>query len=218
MTRRDLVLHTPLALLLLSSCARLNYEALRPMLNSERIFHLFGSYGIEVLERDARVRVSNLYSLEGSHKVCRTFAVVFFPPAVDPHIAAEHREILAGGSIGAVFKRAGFRVEKRHRYFGELPRDRHRGRLHQLMGQAAYSALAIHIYDMVLHKNSAETTYATIAEVHHPAFLELHDLEGIYGAEVPQHARPDADARRILEQIDAELHESQAELDPAAGG
>ena len=47
----------------------------RELLNSERIAQRFGSYGIEVLESDGRVRVSNLYSNEQGGRICRTFAV-----------------------------------------------------------------------------------------------------------------------------------------------
>ncbi len=108
MTRRDLVLQTllqaPFALLILS-CARPSAVALRPLLNSERIERVFGSYGLEVLESDGQIRLSSLYSLEGRRRVCRTFAMVLFPAEIDPRIAAEQAEIAAGGSIGAVFKK-----------------------------------------------------------------------------------------------------------------
>ena len=40
----------------------------RELLNSERIAAAFGSYGVEVLEQDDTVRVSNLYSGEGEER------------------------------------------------------------------------------------------------------------------------------------------------------
>lgn len=207
MTRRDLVLHTllqtPIAIYSLS-CARPGPVVLRPMLNSERIEAVFGSYGLEVLESGPRQRVSNLYSLEDGRKVCRTFALVEFAPAIDPRIASEHLEVLAGGSIGAVYKRAGFEVEKRNLYFGELPPDPRRQRLRRLMGGAGGRTLALHVYAMVLHRDGVAIDYATIAEIYHPAFLDLDDLAGIYGSEVAARSRPE-DAAEILRLAEAAL-------------
>jgi len=75
----------------------------RQLLNSERIAARFGNYGIEVLAGDSRERVSNLYSEANGERTCRTFAVVRYPAAIDSAVAAEHDEIVRGGSIGAVF-------------------------------------------------------------------------------------------------------------------
>ena len=63
--------------------------ASRPLLNSERIAQEFGSYGVAVLESDDRVRVSNLYSLRGETKICRTYAVVYYPDATDAAVSVE---------------------------------------------------------------------------------------------------------------------------------
>lgn len=211
MTRRDLVLQSlinaPLALMFLS-CARPTANALRPLLNSERIELIFGNYGIDLLELNDRVRVSSLYSLDGGRKICRTFALVFFPPEVDPRIAAEQRAILSGGSIGAVFKEAGFTIEKENSYFGELPADPHRERLRKLMGEVGAGKLALHVYSMVLHRGGDSLAYATIAEVHHPAFLDREDLEAIYGVEVAKHRRPEPGLDAVLAKVAAELKEA----------
>ena len=205
MTRRDLVIHTllqaPIALFAVS-CARPSPAVLRPLLNSERIELVFGSYGLEILESDQRLRISNLYSRDGARPICRTFAVVLFPPAIDPRIAGEQLEILAGGSIGAVMKRAGFTVERRNLYFGELPPDRRRERLRRLMGGPGERTLAVHAYTMVLHRGDLAIEYATIAEVHHPAFLDLDDLAGIYGSEVAARSRPGAEVAALLELVE----------------
>lgn len=201
MTRRDLVLQTllqtPIALFSLS-CTRPGAAVLRPLLNSERIDLVFGSYGLEVLASSERLRVSSLYSQEGARRICRTFAVVEFPPAIDPRLAGEHLEILAGGSIGAVFKRAGFEVEKRDRYFGELAPDPRRQRLRRLMGGAGGRTLAVYVYTMVLHRDGVAIPYATIAEIYHPSFLDLDDLARIYGPAVAAHSRPDAEVAGLL--------------------
>ena len=202
MTRRDLFLQTPLALLVLS-CARPSAEVLRPLLNSERIELVFGNYGLEVLEGGPQLRISNLYSKEGEQRICRTFALTFFPPATPPLLAEEDRAIRAGGSIGAVFKKAGFTVEKRPRYFGELAADRGRRRLAGLMGESARKPLALYVYTMVLRRGGESFTYATLAEVYHPAFLDLGDLRAIYGSEVAAHSRPDPEVSDLLARVES---------------
>lgn len=226
MTRRDLLVQTPLTLLFFSACTRPSYNMLKPLLNSERIEAIFGSYGIEVLEHDAGLRVSSLYSLEGGHKICRTFAMVAYPATIDSRIAAEHREILAGGSIGAVFKKAGWKANKEHRYFGELPADPRRLRLFRLMGERGKEKLAVHVYRMHLERGEESLDYAMLVEVHHPAFLDLRDLRGIYPAEARTLTRRDAEIEKLLARVDAEMSETlsgdasedPASLLPAAGG
>ena len=154
----------------------------RELLNSERIEQRFGSYGIEVLESGAAYRVSNLYSLEGAQKICRTFAVVRYPETVAPEFALEHQRILAGGSIGAVFSAAGWRVEKRHLYFGTLTATR---RVAELMGIVAGTALATHVYVLDVVKDDHRFQYAAIVEIHHPDYLRAADLPAIYGPADP---------------------------------
>lgn len=150
----------------------------RELLNSERIEQRFGSYGVEVLESGPRLRVSNLYSLSGERRISRTFAVVRYPAEVDPRLAREHRLILDGGSIGAVLDASGWRVEKTHLHFGEIDST---GRSARLMGMTASAKLAVHVYALDAANETARIPYALLAEVHHPHYLELHDLWAIYG-------------------------------------
>jgi hypothetical protein len=149
-----------------------------PLLNSERIAQRFGSYGIEVLESDGVVRVSNLYSLEGDQKICRTFAVVRYPAEIDPLFATEHDLILGGQSIGAVFVQNGWTVNKSHRYFGEVSAA---PAVAELMGGVQAPRLAIHIYVLEVVKGDAAFEYAAIAEVHHPDYLTLSELQATNG-------------------------------------
>ena len=154
---------------------------LRPLLNSERIAMEFGSYGIDVLESDARVRVSNLYSVHQGTKICRTFAVVQFPGLIKNAYSVEHEAIFSGQSIGAVFAQHGWTIEKINRYFGVLhSTDRVAG----LMGEIAPQPLAVHLYDFKVSKPGTSLIYASIAEVHHPDYLSVADLQRIYGAVV----------------------------------
>lgn len=151
----------------------------RELLNSERIEHAFGSYAIAVLESTAQLRVSNLYSTEARGPICRTFAVVRYPPEVDPAFAAEHAAILAGGSIGAVFAKAGWRVEKTHEYYGELDAG---AKVAALMGVPPQTRLATHVYALDVAKDDRRLRYAMLVEIHHPDYLTKDALETIYGA------------------------------------
>lgn len=150
----------------------------RELLNSERIAAAFGSYGVEVLEQDERTRVSNLFSGAGQGKTCRTFAVVRYPPHLDGALRVEHAEIVAGGSIGAVFAAHGWQVRKTHLSYAERPAS---ARLAQLMRVAAGTTLAEHIYALDVVKDGRAIEYAVLAEIHHPDYLAVADLARIYG-------------------------------------
>ncbi|HEY7672234.1 MAG TPA: hypothetical protein VIC71_08450 [Gammaproteobacteria bacterium] len=169
--------------------------ASQELLNSERIEQRYGSYGVEVLASDAATRVSNLYSEHAGQRICRTFAVVRYAPSIDARVASEHAAILAGGSIGATFTARGWMVVKRHRYAGEIATP---PRLAALMGGIGSARLAVHVYALDVVKDGVRLEYATIAEVHHPDYLGLPDLQEVYGAEAPLPTEPDATARAML--------------------
>jgi hypothetical protein len=176
------------AIALLGAAPLLAQPANRELLNSERIAADFGSYGIEVLEQDELVRVSNLFSGAAEDKICRTFAVVRFAPDIDEAVAAEHAAIVAGGSIGAVFVAAGWEVRKTHLRYSETWAT---PRLASLMRIAVGTPLATHIYALDVAKGGRVVEYATLVEIHHPEFLEKEDLPAIYGPayEAPRSAR-----------------------------
>ena len=160
----------------------------RELLNSERIAAEFGSYGVEVLEQDGQVRVSNLYSGTGDEKTCRTFAVVRFALHMDEAVSAEHAAIVAGGSIGAVFVAAGWEVRKTHLRYSETWAP---PRLASLMRVAPRTPLATDIYAFDVVKDGHVVEYATLVEIHHPDYLKNEDLPAIYGPayEAPRSAR-----------------------------
>jgi hypothetical protein len=149
------------------------------LLNSERIERRYGSYGVEVLEASATLRVSNLYSLEDGGRVCRTFAVVLYPDAIDPAVAEEHRLIVAGGSIGATFAQRGWQVDKSHRHFGTT---RATPKVAALMSIAPGTELAVHVYGLAAARAETSIRYATIVEIHHPDYLDVGALIAIYGS------------------------------------
>jgi hypothetical protein len=156
----------------------------RELLNSERIEQKFGSYGIAVLRSDAQLRVANLFSTAraapgaGEQRTCRTFAVTRYPDEVAPSFAAEHAEVLAGGSIGAVFAGHGWRVTKTHLHYGEIEAA---PGVAELMRVRPGIRLALDAYVLAVEKDGAALEYVSIVEIHHPDYLGLADLETIYG-------------------------------------
>lgn len=156
---------------------------LKPLLNSERIKLKFGSYGIDVLKADERLRISNLYSSDKSSRTTRTLAVVSYPETIDEALAEQHREIVSGQSLGAVFKRNGWKITKSHEYFGVIAPSEEYAALYQRMGDIKPVELAVHIYQFKVSKGKGVYNYATIAEIHHPDYLTLDELKQIYSTE-----------------------------------
>jgi hypothetical protein len=169
--------------------------ASQELLNSERIEQRYGSYGVEVLDSDPTTRVSSLYSEHAGQRICRTFAVVSYPPSIDSRLAVEHTAILAGGSIGATFAARGWTVVKAHRYAGEIATT---PRLGALMGDSDAMRLAVHVYGLEVVKDGVRLEYARIAEVHHPDYLGLADIQQIYGTGARLPTEPDAGTEALL--------------------
>ncbi len=155
------------------------------LLNSERIEAQFGTYGIEVISSTDGIRRSNLYSTEGDLRTCRTYAVVRFEDVPESLVGDEHAKILAGSSIGAIFKANGWEIFKETRYVGDLrlPADAHH--LRTLMRLPDAPELAIHVYRLYLKKDSYIVEYATIIESHHPDYLTREALTELYLVDAP---------------------------------
>lgn len=151
--------------------------------NSDRIQLKFGSYGIEVLENGPRIRVSNLYSIHDGLKITRTFAVVAYASVIEPAIKKEHDAIISGQSIGTLFKMNGWVIDKRHQYFGKMEASSDSSSEYSIFGGIGTTQPVVHFYSLFVKKNNSEFQYASIAEVHHPEYLELEDLDAIYGNE-----------------------------------
>ena len=174
------------AALLTLACLACAHTPLEPTsLNSERIRASFGSYGIEVLEADESLRVSNLYSIHGETRVCRTFAVVRFPRELPAALTPEHRQVVAGGSLGEVFVNGGWQINKKHLYVGAMAVPETARRLPNLMRIQLAKPLAVHVYELSVTRGDASYGYATIAELHHPDYLDIKALEALYGRPPP---------------------------------
>ena len=189
----------------LPSSSSPDMEALRPLLNSERIQWLFGSYFIDVLKNNPTTRVSNLYSKTAGISTTRTIAVVNYPTFIDPAFAKEHQLIIAGQSLGAVFKRNGWNIEKRHIYFGSIQPSRRFDGVYGLMGEIAPTTLAIHSYDFVISKHGRVFRYAGISEVHHPDYLSLQMLAALYADDFADKQTVNDDIRRRLMTVEKAL-------------
>lgn len=150
------------------------------LLNSERIDERFGSYGIEVLSSEAGLRRSNLYSTESGQRTCRTYAVVRFTGDSRALVDSEHEQILAGNSIGAIFKASGWSIHKESLYVGALRLDEAARSIADLMRVDIDTEVAMHIYRLLLEKDGEALEYATIMELHHPEYLGKSDLEEMY--------------------------------------
>ena len=150
-------------------------------LNSERIEHSFGSYGVDVLRSGDDVRVASLFSDDGNDKVTRTFAVVTFSSRINAALAGEHAAISSGQSLGAVFKSAGWDIEKHTVFIGELSLSGKHSIVSGLMHIGLPTDLATHVYLFVVSKDDVSHSYATIVELHHPDYLSVYDLQNIFG-------------------------------------
>jgi hypothetical protein len=173
--------------------------------NSERIRLKFGSYGIEVVESEQGIRVSNLFSIEDGVRTNRTFAVVAYPETIEPAFIREHKAIINGQSIGIVFKENGWVVEKRHQYFGKVKMPSGRSNLHALFGDIGKIQPVIHVYSLFIRKDNFEFEYASIAEVHHPEYLKLEDLSAIYGSATDSASEMNDDLNVFLEIVKSKL-------------
>lgn len=161
---------------LLAAC-----DSSRELLNSERIERRFGNYSIELLESDAQLRISNLYSEQAGQRTCRTYAIVEFAQPVPAAVASLHAKIKTGQSIGSTLDKAGWEIQKRLKYIGELTLTDADSEIARLMRIAVPQSLAVHSYDFAISKDEQTINYASIVEIHHPEYLGAKQLREIYG-------------------------------------
>lgn len=161
--------------------------------NSDRIKIKYGNYNIDIIENDIKIRVSKLYSTQDGLRTNRTLAVVSYPDVIDAAFAEEHAAIVNGQSIGVVFEQNGWTIDKHHQYLGEIEVPVQFAGNDPLFGTATNHP-AIHVYSLLVSKNTNRFNYALIAEIHHPEFLQLEDLEAIYAHGADRH---EEDTRRV---------------------
>jgi hypothetical protein len=173
--------------------AALSACSLQPeVLNSERIKHRFGSYGVEIIEQNDESRRSSLYSTSNGKRTCRTYAVVKFTSGDAFGIADVHRKVVDGASIGSTFKSDGWEIRKETIYIGDLALPAAHHPIGELMHLQSSTTLAVHAYHLHIEKGPTSLHYATIVETHHPEYLDQSELLELYSPSV------DADAATIL--------------------
>lgn len=177
------------------------HDQLRPLLNSERIQSCFGSYGVEVLEQQGSLRISSLYSLEGEKPITRTLAVSEFANHLPENLQPAYQAIRAGASMGASLEAAGWRVEKRHRYFGEIPVSETFRCMSGLPENHPQEVLAVQVYDLYVLRDDEELRFALLAELHDPRYLTLQDLQQIYDGLVNQLQNTDEASNAMLQRV-----------------
>ena len=164
------------ATLLISACT-----ASGPLLNSDRIEERFGSYSLDVLSQDEDRRISSLYSLHGSDRITRTYAIVEYLHSPRADYRTEHAVVLSGGSIGQTFRNTGWSIRKQNIFIDELEVPPTYRLLGNLMHIELPAILAVHQYLLIISNEERSFSYARITEIHHPDFLALYDLQRIYG-------------------------------------
>lgn len=200
------------------------YEQLRPLLNSERIQACFGSYGVEVLEQQGNLRISSLYSLAGSTPassrergslphvggseaadipagthVTRTLAISEFASDLPETLQSPYQAIRRGASMGATLQAAGWQVDKRQRYIGEVPISTINDCLSGLPADSP-QPWAAQVYDLWVLRDGREFRFALLAELHDPSYLSLQDLQQIYPVTFNEQQPVDPAFEQLLQQ------------------
>ncbi|MGB5448515.1 MAG: hypothetical protein WBM80_06285, partial [Woeseiaceae bacterium] len=110
---------------------------------------------------------------------CRTYAIVRFAEQPEERYREEHAQILAGNSIGAVFRSHGWDVHKQTLYIGHLSLSGQQTAIAELMRLEDDAELALHVYQLLLVRDQQVFEYAMIIETHHPDYLSecaLHEM------------------------------------------
>ncbi len=186
-----------LSLLVLVACTA------APPLNSERIAATFGSYDVRVLDASGDRRISSLESVEDGRPVTRTLAIVTFNADAAAAVADLHAQIVDGASIGATFRDAGWAIDKPMIGIDAVCIPRSSMAMATLMNVALPITAGLHAYRFDIRKGDVSLRYATIVEIHHPAYLSIADLERIYGRSTQRAAtaRYKQDVLAVMEQL-----------------
>jgi hypothetical protein len=69
-------------------------------------------------------------------------------------------------------------VERRHLWIGEVPATTG---IAAMMDIDSSSRLGVHVFDLEVSRRTERLRYATIAEVHHPDYLDQAGIEELFG-------------------------------------
>ena len=157
-----------------------------PSLNSERIRARYGDCRIRVLDQADGVRRSALFSSTNGLETCRTQATVRFASVIPAELTAAHTAITAGASLGMALATSDLSIVRRT--LGICTQELGSGlsAVTRSMRIDLPARLAVHIYQLDVAPAAGPLPYATIAEIHHPSYLDeadLHDAFTIDAAE-----------------------------------
>jgi hypothetical protein len=181
-------------------------QLLTPKLNSDRISHFFGSYGVETISMAespfGEGRIANLYSLQGDEKILRTLAVVDFQQPVHESLKPVHKEICEGQSIGIALRKNGWMIDKLPVYFGSVSLS---PQLRAWMQESGSDKAAVHIYKLHVFKENSEERlhYCTIIEVHSPQYLDENWLQSLYPDQYPQFRKTSDEVSPLMTSLNA---------------
>lgn len=172
-----------------------------PRLNSDAIRERFGSYGVEVIEQEETTRAANLFSIEAGESICRTLAVTEFVLPTNEALLKSHQQIIAGGSIGATLRKAGFDINKKLLIKTEVPANAAFVALSKGTVPTG-TALYTKVYALFAQSVATDTEqpraipYAVIAEAYHPEhFPPVHE-------EISEAPELREAAQRVLEHLE----------------
>ncbi|MEJ8566262.1 hypothetical protein [Elongatibacter sediminis] len=166
-------------------------------MNSERIERCFGSYGLELLPSRSGLRVALLYSGTADQRIARTLALTGFVPAPDADLSPSMQRIEAGASIGSTLKAAGWSVGKQTIDLEWIPVGTETLAWTGLNEPSDGAGLALHIYRLTAERGGETHLVARIAELHHPDYLTLADLDRLF----PERLPPGTDDRAFMRQV-----------------
>ena len=128
-----------------------------------------------------------------------------YPAVIEPAFSKEHEAIINGQSIGIVFKENGWQIEKHNQYIGELEPFSDDSGVHSVFGNIGDTRPVIHVYSLIIKKGTSEFHYASIAEVHHPEYLDLEELKAICGEETDGAPVKDEDTIDFLKIVETRM-------------
>ena len=105
---------------------------------------------------------------------------------------------------------SGWSVDKRHQYFGRIEWPSTDSNVELIFGDIGDIQPVIHMYCLFVRKDDCEFRYASIAEVHHPQYLDMEDLNSIYGDVVAKEHDGDRDVDSFLEIVRAKMAKTLA--------
>lgn len=138
-------------------------------------------------------------SLAAEIRITRTLAISEFATDLPKSLQPTYEAIRAGASMGASLQAAGWRVDKRHRYFGEVPASDAFRCMSGLPENHPQQVLAVQVYDLYALRDDEEVRFALLAELHDPRYLTLQDLQELYPGQAGQTQTADAASTLLLE-------------------